>query len=162
MCFAPISLNKVKKGNVMEYKILEKESFTIVGVGRRFNGETSYTEIPKFWDEYYESWAKKGMSGMFGACIDCNGNDFDYYIADLYLPWKEIPEGCKTVTFESGSWAVFPWKGECPEALQAVNTWVWSQWLPSVKDYEMRADYNLEVYLSDTEGEIWVPVRKSN
>ena len=90
----------------MIYRITEKEAFTIIGIGKRFNGETSYVEIPKFWDEYYESDRCKGMNGMFGACVDCDGCNFDYYIADLYLPWQEIPEGYKTITFEKGSWAV--------------------------------------------------------
>ena len=144
----------------MEYKIVEKAAFTVVGVGKRFNSETSYVEVPKFWDEYYEGVGCKGMNGMFGACVDCDGGNFDYYIADLYQPWQEIPEGCKTVSFDSGEWAVFPWHGKCPEALQTVNTWIWSEWLPGTKEYKMRASYNLEVYLSDTEGEIWIPVEK--
>ena len=144
----------------MIYRITEKEAFTIIGIGKRFNSETSYVEIPKLWDEYYEQGQIKEMNGMFGACVDCDGCNFDYYIADLYLPWQEIPEGYKTITFEKGSWAVFPWHGECPEALQTVNTQIWNEWLPSSKEYEMRANYNLEVYLSDTEGEIWLPVKK--
>ena len=144
----------------MKYRITEKEAFTIIGIGKRFNSETSYAEIPKFWDEYYEQKQIKGMNGMFGACVDCDGSEFDYYIADMYLPWQEIPEGYKTITFEKGSWAVFPWRGECPEDLQSVNTQIWNEWLPSSKEYEMRANYNLEVYLSDTEGEIWLPIKK--
>ena len=144
----------------MDYKIVEKESFTIVGMGRRFNSESSYTEIPKFWDEYYENGHDKGMNGMFGACIDGDGMEFDYYIADMYMPWEEIPDGYKTVTFDKGTWAVFPWQGECPEALQNVNTQVWSDWLPNCKEYNMRENYNLEVYFDDTHGEIWLPVCK--
>ena len=35
-----------------DYKITEKGPFTIVGVKRPFNSDTSYQEIPKFWDEW--------------------------------------------------------------------------------------------------------------
>ena len=37
---------------MLDYRIVEKAPFTIVGVKRRFNAETSYQEIPKFWNEW--------------------------------------------------------------------------------------------------------------
>ena len=29
----------------------------------------------------------KGLKGTFGVCLDMDGKDFDYWIADLYMPW---------------------------------------------------------------------------
>lgn len=143
----------------MDYRIVEKSQFTVVGYCKRFNGETSYTDVPMFWDEIF---AKKNntIEGMFGVCADeCSGS-FDYYIADMYLPWKDIPDGCVTKTIDAATWAVFPWSGQCPEALQTVNTWVWSEWVPNNGEYELSANYSLEVYLSMEQGEIWLPVKK--
>lgn len=157
----PLKINLSQKGKcIMEYRIVEKAAFTIVGFGKRFNGETSYVEIPKFWDEHYESGRGEIIKGMFGACVNCGAKEFDYLIADMYLPWADIPEGCVTETFPAGSWAVFPYHGKCPEALQTVNTQIWSEWLPNCKEYDMRGDYDLEVYFDDENGEIWVPVKK--
>ena len=36
---------------MLEYKIIEKEQFTVMGVSQKFNTETSYQEIPKFRQE---------------------------------------------------------------------------------------------------------------
>lgn len=148
-----------EKGN-MEYRIVEKAAFTIVGFGKRFAGDTAYTEIPRFWDEHFELGRDKMIEGMFGVCLDGDGYSFEYLIADMYLPWKDIPDGCVTKTIDAAKWAVFPWHGQCPEALQTVNTWIWSEWLPNCTEYELSANCNLEVYLSMEHGEIWLPVKK--
>ena len=159
--FAPIEIKRFSGGkSKMDYRIVEKAAFTVVGFGKRFAGETAYTEIPKFWDEHFENGRGKVIEGMFGVCLDSDGESFEYLIADMYLPWKDIPDGCITKTIDAATWAVFPWSGECPEALQTVNTWIWSEWLPNSKEYELSANCNLEVYLSMEHGEIWLPVRK--
>jgi AraC family transcriptional regulator len=69
---------------------------------------------------------------MFGVCLDMDGKDFDYWIADLYAPWNDIPEGCGTYVIPGGLWAQFLCKGPLPESLQSVNTKIWSEWLPSL------------------------------
>ncbi|MBE6765702.1 MAG: AraC family transcriptional regulator [Ruminococcaceae bacterium] len=159
--FAPLRIKlTLEGGTVMEYKIVEKAAFTIMGKCRKFNADTSYTEIPKFWQEHYSSGGGEIIKGMFGACVDGNGKEFDYYISDLYFPWNDIPEGCSTRTFEAETWAVFPYRGECPNALQEVNTRIWSEWLPNCREYELGGNYNLEFYIAKDMGEIWVPVRK--
>lgn len=159
--FAPIRIKlTLEGGTIMEYRIVEKAAFTIMGKCRSFNSETSYTEIPPFWHEHYQNGGGEIIKGMFGACVDSDGKNFDYYIADLYFPWNEIPEGCTTKTFPSGTWAVFPYHGECPKALQDVNTKIWSEWLPNCKEYELAGSYNMEFYIDQQHGEIWVPVKK--
>lgn len=160
-CFAPVRIKlTLEGGTIMEYKITEKAAFTIMGKRRSFNADTSYTEIPLFWQEHYQNGGGEIIKGMFGACVDGNGKEFDYFIADMYFPWNEIPDGCETHTFQAGAWAVFPYHGECPKALQDVNTKIWSEWLPNCKEYELVGNYNLEVYLNKEYGEIWVPVKK--
>lgn len=159
--FAPLRIKlTLEGGNVMEYKIVKKAAFTIMGKCRKFNADTSYTEIPEFWQEHYQNGGGETIKGMFGACVDSNGKDFDYYIADLYFPWNDIPEGCSTRTFSEETWAVFPYHGECPKALQDVNTKIWSEWLPNCREYELAGNYNLEFYIDKDLGEIWVPVKK--
>lgn len=159
--FAPIRIKlTLEGGTVMDYRIVEKAAFTVMGKSRRFNSDTSYDEIPKFWTEHYAGGGGDIVGGMFGVCIDFSGKDFDYIIADLYQPWKEIPDGCETWVIHAGLWAEFPWKGKCPKALQDVNTKMWSEWLPNCKEYELAENYNIEVYFSETEGAIWLPVKK--
>ena len=159
--FAPFVIDyKLEGGNFMNYKIVEKSAFTVVGKCQKFNSETSYVEIPKFWSEHYATGGGETIKGMFGVCIDGDGKEFDYLIADLYFPWNDVPNGCETRTIPGGTWAVFSYYGECPDALQAVNTQIWTQWLPNSAEYELAGNYDLEFYISETEGEIWIPVKR--
>ena len=163
--FAPLHIRiTLEGGKMLDYRITEKAPFTIVGFKRRFNAETSYQEIPKFWNEWMSD--MKGLKGMFGVCLDMDGKDFDYWIADLYAPWEDIPEGCETYQIPGSLWAQFRCKGPLPESLQSVNTQIWSEWLPSLKGYELAGNYSIEVYMppaddpADTLSYIWVPLRK--
>ena len=165
--FAPLKIKLTLEGGTMlEYKIVEKAQFTVMGKSRRFNADTSYGEIPKFWQEHMESDEEKIVCGMYGICMDIDGKDFDYFIADNYIPGKEIPNGYETVVIPAGTWAVFPCHGELPKALQDVNTKIWSEWLPSCKAYKIAGNYNLEKYAlcdapEDDCNEIWIPVEKA-
>ncbi len=166
--FAPLKIKLILEGGTMlEYKIVEKEQFTVMGKARRFNMETSYKEIPAFWEEHMKSDLHPAICGMYGVCIDSNGKEFEYLIADNYIPWEDIPEGCETRVIPAGTWAVFPCCGALPEALQRVNSEIWSEWLPSCKTYTLAGNYNIEMYAppSSEEGvtysEIWIPVKKA-
>ncbi len=165
--FAPLHIRIVLEGGKMlEYRIVEKAPFTVMGIRRRFNSETSYREIPKFWDEWKAQGEKCPPLGIYGVCMDMDGKDFDYWIADNYIPWEEIPEGCGTVVIPGGLWAEFPCRGPLPDSLQSVNTQIWSQWLPALKGYRLAGNYSLEVYSPPTEDPqdwvnyIWIPLKK--
>ena len=162
---APLHLKiTMEGGSMLDYRIMERAPFTIVGRKRRFHTETSYQEIPKFW----EAWAadKKGLQGMFGLCMDMDGKDFDYWIADLYAPWQDIPEGCETYSIPGSLWAEFLCRGPLPDSLQSVNTKIWSEWLPSLQGYSLAGNYSIEVYMppaerpEDTVSYICIPLKK--
>lgn len=166
--FAPLRIKlTLEGGNFMEYRIVEKASFTVVGVSRSFNSDTSYREIPKFWQEHMTSGGNRKICGQFGICLDGDGKNFDYLIADIYKPWEEVPEGCITRVIPEGTWAVFPCRGALPKALQDVNTQIWSEWLPNCRDYKLGGNYDIEMYTKpaddpkDNYCEIWVPVVKA-
>ena len=161
---APLHIKiTMEGGNMLEYRIVEKAPFTIVGVKRPFNMDTSYQEVPKFWDEWLAQGEKRSIMGTFGACIGTEGKNFDYWIADLYFPWEEIPEGCETKVIPGSYWAPFP----CTiDTLQDTNTKIWSAWLPALKGYSLAGEYDIEAYLPPMEGStemsvyIWVPLKK--
>lgn len=156
--FAPLKVKLVLEGgNMIDYRIVHKESFTVVGVSRQFSNETSYDEIPKYWEEYMAQ-EDRAVMGTFGVCIDTDGTLFDYMIADNYQPWNEIPEGCVAYSFPAGDWAVFP----CTmQTLQDTNTKMWKEWLPNCKEYKLGANCNLEVYSGEDYCELWLPVEKA-
>jgi AraC family transcriptional regulator len=165
--FAPLKIKlTLEGGSMLEYKIVEKAQFTVMGKSRRFNTESSYSEIPKFWQEHMKSDDSKIVCGMYGICMDSDGKNFDYLIADNYIPWNEVPKGFVTKVIPAGTWAVFPCRGALPEALQRVNTKIWSEWVPSCKAYMLAGNYNIEMYAPPCDDpkenycEIWVPVKK--
>ncbi len=162
--FAPMKIEMNQEGGIMlEYKIVEKPAFTVVGYKKQFNTETSYQEIPKWWDEILA--AQRVIIGDFGVCIDTDGKLFDYLIADLHQPWKTVPEGCITHTIPAGTWAVFP----CTlGTLQETNTKMWCDWLPACREYKLGGGYNIEFYTtlnkddpSSSYVELWLPVQKA-
>jgi len=160
-------------GDIMNYKIVEKDSFTVMGISKVFKYDSAFKEIPAFWSEHYQTGNNEFVCGIYGVCIDENkdGNEFEYLIADNYLPHKEVPDGFVTKVIPAHTWAVFPCKGAMPSALQSVNKKIFSEWLPNSKDYEIAAGYNIELYGNPVDfpngtqdenyySEIWIPVKK--
>ena len=165
--FPPVTIRQKPEGvHTMEYRIVEKPQFTVMGVSRKFHPETSYQQIPAYWTEMYAR-PDFPLMGIFGICMDDNGPDgeFTYWIADNYIPWQEIPAGCRSLVIPGGTWAVFPCK---LRMLQETNTRMWQEWLPNCREYRLSGSYNLEVYgppcqedRGESYVELWLPVEKA-
>lgn len=172
--FAPLKLTiSLKGGYTMDYRIEKKESFTVLGVSRKFRYTDAKKEIPLFWQEHFVSENGKSVCGMYGINIDPGtGNEcFEYLIADPFNPPADVPEGLAVRTIPAFTWAVFPCKGALSQSMQTVNTLIFSQWLPAQRDYEFAAGYCVELYDAADKypdgtkdknyyAEIWVPIKK--
>lgn len=172
--FAPLKIKfTLKGGYTMDYKIVKKDSFKVIGVSKTFKYQNAFEEIPKFWSEYQGPTDTNPVCGMFGVNVDesMGSNEFEYMIADLYKDGKDVPKGLTVKTIPQFTWAVFPCKGAMADALQNVNKKIFSEWLPNCRDYEIAAGYNIEMYsdpcdfpkgLQDENyySEIWIPVKK--
>ena len=166
---APLTINfKLEGGKIMDYRIEAKDAFTVIGEVREFNSDTSYKEIPTFWGNHFQSGGGEYISGMFGICFDHDedSNKFSYMIADCVDGKGTMPEKYTKMNLPAKTWAVFPVKGPMPDALQEINTKIWSEWLPNCHEYEMHGNTNIEMYScgdtssADYYSEIWLPVRK--
>lgn len=172
--FAPLKIKlSLEGGYKMNYKLMKKESFTVIGAMQKFSYDGADTAIPAFWREHAEKGRHQYVHGMFGINIDesMGFNEFEYLIADLYNPALEIPEGFTTIVIPAFTWAVFPCKGALPDALAGVNAKIFSEWLPALKEYEFAAGYCIEMYDAPQKypngvgdknyySEIWIPVKK--
>lgn len=172
--FAPLKISFALKGGfTMEYKIVEKRSFTVLGTLKKFLYDNAKAEIPKFWTEHYQTGKGAVVCGMYGINIDesMGGREFEYLIADDYNGESDVPDGFVTKTIPAFTWAVFPCRGAMPNAMQDVNHKIFSEWLPNCRDYEFAAGYNIEMYNNPTDypkgvqddnyySEIWIPVKK--
>jgi len=166
---APLKIKlKLEGGNIMDYKIEEKEAFKVIGIAREFNMDTCGNEIPKFWQEHFESGGGEYVCGMFGIGFksEKGGKFFDYMIADCAEGKENVPESYITKTIPAGTWAIFPVRGAMPKAIQDINTRIWSEWVPNCRDYEIADDCCIEMYSDGDHGspdyysEIWIPVKK--
>ena len=169
----------------MEYTISPMFPFKLIGFQKIFDTETSYAEIPRFWDEICEKYADSVYAGNepanpyeqalvdncigeYGVCIDDIGDGrFRYLIAGKYTG-GEIPEGMVLYEFPRGEWAVFNCVGPLPAAMQSVNTRIFSEWLPGNPEYEISGNANVEWYDTvngektdpDYHSAIWIPVKR--
>lgn len=172
--FAPLKIKvSLEGGYLMDYRIVKKEAFTVIAVSKQFTYESAKEDIPKFWQEHYAKGNGQYVCGMFGINIDeeMGQENFEYLLADVYNPAMDVPEGFETRTIPSFDWAVFPCKGPMPTALQDVNTKIFAEWLPALKEYEFAAGYCIEMYdipdkyPNGTQDEnyyceIWIPVKR--
>lgn len=172
--FAPLKINfSLEGGYLMDYKILHKDAFTVLANARTFPYEGAKTTIPQFWQEHYASGKGKNVMGTYGINIEPTKehDKFEYLIADLCQPGQAAPEGLTIRTIPVFTWAVFPCVGAMPNALQDVNTRIFTEWLPGIQDYEFAAGYCVEYYDDPTKYpkgtqdesyycEIWIPVKK--
>ena len=184
--FLPLTIKlSIQGGHQMEYKITPMFPFKIIGFQKVFDNETAYAEIPKFWDEICEKYAANVYAGNapanpyeqalmdncigeYGVCIDdIGGGKFRYLVAGKYTG-GDVPEDMVVYEFPRSDWAVFDCIGPIPEALQTVNTRIFSEWLPGNPDYELCGNASVEWYDCvngektdpDYHSAIWVPVRK--
>ena len=147
--FAPLKIKLTLEGGyLMDYRIEKKEAFTVIANAKVFPYDGAKESVPQFWQEHYQTGKGKTVMGEYGINIDEKmGNDtFEYLIADSYTEGKKVPEGFVTRTIPELTWAVFPSVGAMPDALQDVNTKIFTEWLPALKEYEFAAGYCVEMY----------------
>ena len=184
--FLPLIINiNISGGKQMDYKIAPMFPIKLIGFQKIFDMETSYQEIPKFWDEICEKYANNvylgkepfnpyeqaiidNCIGEYGVCIDdLDGGKFRYLIAGRYTG-GEVPEGMVVYEFPRMTWAIFDCIGPNPQTLQSVNTRIFKEWLPGNPDYEIDGNATVEWYdcingeMTDPDyhSAIWIPVKK--
>ena len=186
--FLPLVINiNISGGKQMDYKITPMFPIKLIGFQRIFDMETSYEEIPKFWDEICEKYANNvylgkepfnpyeqaimdNCIGEYGVCIDDLGDGkFRYLIAGRYTG-GEVPEGMIVYEFPRMTWAIFDCIGPNPKTLQSVNAKIFKEWLPGNPDYEIAGNATIEWYdcingeMTDPDyhSAIWIPVKKKS
>ena len=163
----------IKGDTEMNYKIIEKQAFRIVGVCKSLdvNFEESYKKVPALWQEA----AKKNLIpqlvplmdkeplGVLGVSSSMNEKTFDYYIA--VATDKSLPQGMTEFTIPAATWAVFECIGPLPQAIQTLQRRIVTEWLPN-SGYEYASAPDIEVYgegdqqAEDYRCEVWLPVSK--
>lgn len=172
--YAPLKVEVTLKGGyIMDYKIVEKEAFTVMGVSKVFKYEDAVMQVPMFWKEFFEEGKNEKICGMYGINMDeeMGGSTFEYMIADDYIEDTEVPSGFIQKEIPKYTWAIFPCIGPSSKKMPEINQKIFTEWLPNNKDYEIAAGYNIEMYTDASlypEGvedqkyysEVWIPVKR--
>lgn len=165
----------IKGDKEMDYKILNRESFRIVGKSLQVSmvdGENQ-REIPKFWEACHAdgtvaSLARHGAGkDLLGICmnIDHDTQMLTYLIAVEHSGDTVIDPSWITAEVPAATWAVFTSIGPMPHAIQDVWRRIFEEFFPST-GYQHGDGPELEVYPDGdayAEGyrcEVWIPVVK--
>ncbi|MPN02252.1 hypothetical protein SDC9_149466 [bioreactor metagenome] len=162
----------IKGDKNMEYKIVDKKGFAVIGKQRRItmtDGD-NFRQVSAFWydcmkDGSYE-WlcSKVGKLGVLGICMDYTKDEFNYMIAVENIK-DPLPAGYISAKIPDATWAVFESVGALPEAVQILTRRIFTEWLPAT-GYQHDCAPEIEVYPEgDTYSpnyrcEIWIPVKK--
>lgn len=168
----------INGGNEMNYRIEEKEAFSIVGIKKRvpiiFNGVNP--EIAAMWkslDGEIISKLKELSNvepiGLLSASTNFSEGrmeekgELDHYIG--VATNNECPSDLAELSVAASTWAVFEAVGPFPETLQNVWGRIYSEWFPS-SNYEIAEgpeilwNENKDVTSPKFKSEIWIPVIK--
>lgn len=168
----------IKGGNEMNYRIEEKEAFSIVGIKKRvpiiFNGVNP--EITGMWkslDGEIISKLKELSNvepiGLLSASTNFSEDrmeekgELDHYIG--VATNNKCPSDLVELNVAASTWAVFESVGPFPETLQNVWGRIYSEWFPSsnyeiVEGPEILWNKNKDVTSPKFKSEIWIPVIK--
>jgi AraC family transcriptional regulator len=182
--FPPMTFQlTIRGGTKMDYRIVHKEAFNIVGFKKRvtlqFEGVNpqmknvaaklnpeNIAELKALCDT-----EPRGMLNISADYADgyteqpVEGMELDQYIG--VATTKPAPSGYDALRAEESDWAVFTTVGPFPKTVQDTWARIYAEWLPA-SDYELTRGPSLLWYESpdltrpDCKNEIWIPVAKRN
>lgn len=171
--FSPLKVKLILDGgHSIDYRIVEKDAFTVAGWSQMMSYENAAEEVTVLWKDFLSTEKSDILCCKYGINIDesMGRNVFEYLIADDYNPALEAVEGIVTKLIPAFVWAVFACRGAMPQSMQEVNQMIFSEWLPNSRDYDIAAGYNIEKYSDPAKyregtcdenyySELWIPVK---
>ena len=152
----------------MEYEIIRRPSFKIVGM--RYRGKNENEEIPQLWREFWprikEIVHRVPANVAYGVIdnFDEERGEFDYVAGLEVDSLSEIPKGMTGVELPDQTYAVF----ECtlPTLMEPIG-YVYQEWLPQSDyvrsegpEFELH-DERFDIAQGKLDMAIYIPVRES-
>jgi AraC family transcriptional regulator len=178
--FPPMTFQlTIKGGNEMEYRIVEKDAFKIVGLKKRIT--LIFEGVNHQMDSVLQSLTAESIKELKSLCdiepkgilsVSTNfsertveGSELDQYIG--VATTKQASDQWDILEIDSANWAVFTVVGEFPKALQDTWARIYAEWFPT-SGYELTGGPEIlwnespDTSKPDYKSEIWIPVRKSD
>ncbi|MEJ8548391.1 AraC family transcriptional regulator [Brevibacillus borstelensis] len=167
----------IKGGSSMNYRIVEKEAFRIVGFTKRVPliYEGVNPEIASMWEALDESTIHllKQLSnvepkGLISASTNFSEGRQEYGELDHYIgaaTTMDCPDHLARLEVPASTWAVFESVGPFPGTLQNIWGRIYTEWFPSAsyelaEGPEMLWNEHKDVSSPTFKSEIWIPVVK--
>ncbi|CAI6075431.1 AraC family transcriptional regulator [Cohnella sp. JJ-181] len=167
----------IEGGDEMNYRLVEKEAFRIVGIMKRvpliYEGVNPH--IAEMWSSLTaERIAElKALSdiepgGLISASVNFAEGREEHGQLDQYIgaaTTQACPPHLAALEVAASEWAVFEAVGAFPSALQSVWGRIYAEWFPS-SSYELAPGPELlwnegkDTSKPDYRSEIWIPVRR--
>ncbi|MEU3668242.1 MULTISPECIES: AraC family transcriptional regulator [Streptomyces] len=173
-----MSFRVVVEGSTsMRYRIVEKESFRVVG--RKATVPLVHEGLNEAASAHVESLDERAIvrmkalvgcepQGILSAVVHLTdsreeGAEVDYWVGVAALPGATA-EGLDGLDVPAGTWAVFDNRGPYPGALQELWRDVFTQWFPS-NPYASRPGPELLLTQpvevgAETDSQLWIPVER--
>lgn len=167
----------IKGGTTMDYRIVQKEPFQIVGFKKRitlqYNGVNHQIEAltarltPKIIAEL-KSFCDLEPRGMLNVSANFAGDRSEGSELDQYLgvaTTQAVPADYDILAVPAATWVVFNVVGKFPEALQATWAQIYSEWFPTA-DYQLTGGPEMlwnevpDTTKPDYRSQIWIPVQR--
>lgn len=178
--FPPMTFQlTIKGGNEMDYRIIEKDAFKIVGLKKRIT--LVFEGVNHQMDSVLQSLTADKIKELKSLCdiepkgilsVSANfsertveGSELDQYIG--VATTKQATDKWDVLEVDAASWAVFTVVGEFPKALQDTWARIYAEWFPT-SGYELTCGPEIlwnespDTSKPNYKSEIWIPVRKSN
>lgn len=167
----------IKGGSEMNYRIVEKDTFNIVGLNKRvsliYNGVNP--EIAAMWQSLspelittLKSLSNVEPLGLVSASTNFSearleGGTLDHYIG--VATTEEAPDNLTKLEVPASTWAVFEAVGPFPDTLQNVWGRIYSEWFPAsnyeqIPGPEILWNENKDMTSPTYKSEIWIMVSK--
>jgi AraC family transcriptional regulator len=158
--------------DVMEYEIVSKESFPVIGVELKTTTQDgkNFVEIPQFWGKVLEAGQldripdRKSHGTVLGICMDFDPpGRFSYIIGAEVSCTKNVPDDMVCKTIPAAEYAVFTARGKMPDSIQYTVKYIYNEWLPNSK-YQRADSADFELYderchdEESAEVDIYVPI----
>lgn len=168
----------VSGGNEMDYRIVEKGTFSIVGIRKTiplvYEGKNPHMD--SMWesltiDDINELKSLSDTQPEGILCVSANlsdrreeGTELDQYIG--VATTREAAKRWERLHVDAGTWAVFTIIGPFPRTLQNVWARIYSEWFPS-SSYESTGGPEIlwnespDTSKPDYRCELWIPVNRT-
>ena len=172
--YPPIRFSvKITGGNVMPYRVVEKEAMRIVGIRipLTLDMEENKKSVPPFWEKTLKSsqfpeicnLSNQSPQGVLGITACQSPDEIYYYIAAATD--KPVPKDMFEYEIPAATWVIFESNGYFKESIQSIFRRFLTEWLP-FSGYTYAELPDIEVYPISEErpraghSEVWIAVKK--